>query len=263
MAVCPYGRASIVFPLCMSGKAALGILAAAEADGAREDALEADVAGYTTQKTREAGAYSVRLELRDGGGKFPEPGAHLVVIRAPGCEGWLPGLAGTRTSANGGGSPGVEVVVLGRANVHMNAVMYLPESTLTVLYPSQGAPSPVQIRFLRLLLPVQHDCPPQWLRDRLLRLADMVDVDFSSTDTSLPGGLTLDAALRRAGVLLKNQENGDDRAGPADKGDRISGEELGYWDEEMQFGQRCAGSMDGEQKRMDCPEELCQGLDGL
>ena len=32
-----------------------------------------------------------------------------------------------------------------------------------------------EVRFVRPLLPVQHDCPEQWLRDRLLRLANLVE----------------------------------------------------------------------------------------
>jgi len=214
------------------------------------------VTRYTTQKTFAAGACSICLRLQ--GNSLPvEQGAHLITIRSQGCSGWLPGLAGTR-SPTLGEEPGIEVVVLGRPDQKLNKVMWLPEPTLSALYPlalGSGA-GKVEVRFVKALLPVQHDCPEQWLRDRLLRLCDIVDTAFCAADEMQ--NLTVLDALQSAGLLLGHDHNAL-IAGPADKGDRICNEELGYWDEEMKLNVRCGASMDG-QVRQDFP--LYSGLDG-
>lgn len=213
------------------------------AAGAEARDTVATVAGYTTQKTREAGAASVRLNVRS-----PESGAHLVLLRARGCGGWLPGLAGTRGSRDG--TPAVEAVVLGRSDVLFTSVMYLGEETLKELFP-EG--SDIEVRFVELLLPVQHDCPPQWLRDRLLRLADLVETKYAS----VPRGETLGDALIRAGLTFL-KPSGRETALHADAGNRMSEEELGYWNEEMRLNTRCGALMNGTE-RLDYPS---YGLDG-
>lgn len=150
--------------------------------------------------------------------------------------------------------------MLGRPDRTLGAVMYLPEEVLAVLLPS-GHPAPAEVRFVRLLLPVQHDCPPQWLRDRLLRLADLVDTTFAGVSQAE----ALAAVCERAGLRLVEPGPklgaGTHTALPADAGNRISEEELGYWDEEMRWSTRCGASMDGA-ARLDNPG-TSYGLDGL
>ena len=45
------------------------------------------VKGYTTELTRCAGANSIRLDMED----MPQTGNLAVLLRAQGCEGWVPG----------------------------------------------------------------------------------------------------------------------------------------------------------------------------
>jgi len=245
MAACPYGKASMCFPLAIPVKAALNVLR----DIDEVPVSTAEVAGFTTGKTRAAGADSFRLHLpaADAPEQVPHQGAHLVALRFKGHESWLPGLAGMRRPQEG--SPaGMEVVVLGRPDAKFTALMYLPEDTLVELAP---VGSIVEFRLLRFLLPVQHDCPEQWLRDRLLRLANLVEEAFSVYTAPPPPAEEVRAALQGAGLCFGAEPK--ERAGPtlpADTGDRVSQEELGYWDEEMRLNTRCAATMDGG-SRMD------------
>lgn len=91
------------------------------------------------------------------------------------------------------------------------------------------------------------DCPGQWLRDRLLHLADRLD--------TLPGGTAL-PALQAAGLRFEGPEVS---VAHADRGQRISAAELGYWQEEAEKGHRCAGSMENAQRR-DVPEEILASM---
>lgn len=246
MAPVSYGRASLCFPLALSSEAwAAALVAETQASA------EADVSGFTPQKTREAGACTVRLELRPGSPELA-PGAHLVLIRAAGCDGWLPGLAGTRKPEDNQ-PPGLEVVVFGRPDKRRQSVMYLPDLTLQALFSTPSA----CVRPVQLLMPVQHDCPGQWLRDRLLRLADAVETEYSKLASS---GCDVLTALRQGGIEITGEAE-DECVAPSDMGDRISQEELGYWTEEMKTGHRCAGSMDG-QGRQDVKDLASMGLDG-
>lgn len=236
-AVCPYGRASLCFPMSVPTRAMLGAVESAEG----LPAIAAKVAGYTTAKTHAAGAASLRLTFNAGDPGLPDDGAHLMVLRAPGREGWLVAVAGTR-QAEEDLPPAVETVIFGRPDNKFQNVMYLPEATLVDLFP-EGCDA--EVRFLRFLLPVQHDCPEQWLRDRLLRLAAMLEDGYSDAP-SMPAAAVA-AALHCAGLEFGNAEQ---LALPADHGDRISQEELGYWDEEMKLNTRCGATMDG-QNRLD------------
>mmetsp|Transcript_171173 Transcript_171173/g.548688 ORF Transcript_171173/g.548688 Transcript_171173/m.548688 type:complete len:259 (-) Transcript_171173:66-842(-) len=245
MAACPYGRASICFPLSLPAQAALKAIEASSGLPARA----AEVAGYTTCKTRAAGASSVRLQLLRGGGSGEEPpeqGAHLVAVRAAGREGWLLGLAGMRTREEGQ-PDGMEVVILARPDTKLGALMYLSEETLRELMLEGAA---VEVRFCRFLLPVQHDCPEQWLRDRLLRLANLVEEAYPAPPSAPdPPPELVRAVLAAAGLavgLAVGAAAGDRQTVlPADHGNRVSEEELGYWDEEMRLNTRCAATMDG------------------
>merc|ERR1719436_1752633 len=94
--------------------------------------------------------------------------------------------------------------------------MYLPEEVLADWLPNVSSSStgasgeaaapplaPVEVRLLRTLLPVQADCPAQWLRDRLLRLADLVEEAFGGDGSAAIDGSgpeELRAALLRAGL---------------------------------------------------------------
>merc|ERR1719436_958287 len=93
--------------------------------------------------------------------------------------------------------------------------MYLPEEVLADWLPNVSSSStgasgeaaapplaPVEVRLLRTLLPVQADCPAQWLRDRLLRLADLVEETFAGSPEWESAGSPeeLHAVLLRAGL---------------------------------------------------------------
>jgi len=294
MAVCPYGKASACFPLAMGRDAVFGVIAAAnvweyevqkstqfgrmkrsvtesQANTASEAVLlRATVAGYTTQKTHEAGACSVRLDIQtDSRSLAPVgAGAYLVALRAKGRAGWLPGIAAPRCGGVESNVSGLEVIVFGRPDANFTALMYLPEDTLRILFPEDStgtlstlneddddfdtlseldselgedlAGSAVEVRLIRHLLPVQRDCPPQWLRDRLLRLADIANESFCAAAGFTAGGREeLRAALERAGLALVE---GQAQVVPLNGG---SEDELGYWNEEMKSGVHCAAGVEG------------------
>lgn len=239
MATCPYGKASLVFPLSIPAATGLGIVAAAE--GLSKAAAKADVVGYTTSKVRGAGACSLRLALPSGF-DLP-PGNYVATLRAKGHVGWLAGLANTRHSDTG---IGLEVVVMGRPDQKLRDLMYLPDSTIQELWPK--GPGATEVRVLEPVLAKQQaDCPEQWLRDRLLKLADML-----SEDSRFKASGDLLTSLESAG--LRMVVGPTETVGPSDSGARIDGEELGYWKEEMDIGHRCGATMDGG--RMDVPDNL-------
>lgn len=248
MTSCPYGKASLCFPLAISGTAALNVLASA--DGLLSTFGE--VVGLTTQKTCEAGAATLRLSLKAPLDNHElEHGSHLIALRSHGHTGWLPALAGTRQPQRGE-RLFMEAVVFGRPDKRLESIMFLSEETLAALYPSE-----VEVRVISYLLPAQRDCPPQWLRDRLLRLADMVETTYW---VDQPLGQALGQALQSAGLRFFDGGQAGSHAIPADAKSRVSADELGYWDEEKRLGNRCAASMDG-QGRLDCPDHS-YGLDG-
>eukprot|EP00929_Paragymnodinium_shiwhaense_P060366 TRINITY_DN30158_c1_g3_i7.p1 TRINITY_DN30158_c1_g3~~TRINITY_DN30158_c1_g3_i7.p1 ORF type:complete len:281 (-),score=48.87 TRINITY_DN30158_c1_g3_i7:115-957(-) len=272
MASCSYGKPSLTFPLSIPAATALALL---EASGSQPVAT-ADVTGHGTFKTRAAGAESVRLHVRiaealatDHSFCRPEPGAHLVALRPQGQEQWLLGLAGTQAGQEADcPSLATEVVVLARPDKACSRFTYLPERTLRSLFPvaSGDSPGTCGFRFLRYLKPTQRDCPEQWLRDRLLKLADMVEESVPVQQAPALSGARVRAALAGAGLAIDERSpeavvfpadfaeegEGDAEAVPSGKHpSRISEEELGYWNEEMRLGNRCAGSMDGAQRRLD------------
>ena len=224
---CSYGRASAVFPLSVSAAPAVALLKAAS----QAPAWRVEVQGYTTALTEEAGACSVRLAVTAN----LEPGNYAVALQAPGFPGWLPGLGNTRKLADG--RLGLEVVVLARADSRHAAVTYLADETLRRLWPL-GEPGHVRVLLPRLMKQLA-DCPGQWLRDRLLKLANCVEERYDSE----PGSGSLLEELRSAGLAFVQAE--DEKVAHADEGQRISAAELGYWQEEADLGHRCAGSMDG------------------
>jgi len=243
MAACPYGKASLVFPLAIPAGAALAAVKAAE----DVPEVNARTIGYTTPLTSEAGACSVRLAVTDA--LECSPGNYLVAVRSSKHTGWLPGLANTKHQ---GEELFLEVVVLGRPDRRLQAVMYLPEETLSALWPCDGSERGACIRLLKpLLLPQLSDCPGQWLRDRLLKLADMVEVQFKAGVASV----ALGKQLELAGLHLVDSLADSVNIGPADKGARVDEQELGYWTEEMEKGHRCGGSMDGS-RRQDIPDDI-------
>lgn len=249
MGYCMYGKASLVFPLSVSAHTALGVLAAAE----DVPAIGADVIGYTTPLTSEAGACSVRLALQRSHGFQCAPGNYAVAVRAEGFDGWLPGLANTKQTDM---DLLMEVVVLGRPDKQFGAVMYLPEDTLTALWPCSSRCA--HVRLLQPMLLTQlSDCPGQWLRDRLLKLADMLEVRFRTGAFSTPA--ILSKKLQLAGLRLLDTLPDSVIVGPADRGARVDEQELGYWKEEMDHGHRCAGSMDGND-RLDIPDDIVASM---
>ena len=99
----------------------------------------------------------------------------------------------------------------------------------------------------RLIKPLA-DCPGQWLRDRLLLLADQLN-------SSQGGTVALRPALEAAGLSFEGPE---EAVAHADRGQRVSALELGYWQEEAEKGHRCAGGMEGT--RRDVPEEILASM---
>mmetsp|Transcript_10032 Transcript_10032/g.21893 ORF Transcript_10032/g.21893 Transcript_10032/m.21893 type:complete len:256 (-) Transcript_10032:309-1076(-) len=242
MASCPFGKASMCFPLEISAEAVVAAVGAATENS--DAPVPVEVAGYTTQKTRAAGAHSLRLLVRGDPGLLQQ-GAYLVAVRTNPSAAWLIGLAGIRGNNVTDRKDAMEVVILARPDVKFTSVMYLPEETLQLLFPVRHM---AEARFLKFLRPTQHDCPEQWLRDRLLRLANMVEEDFAPLSKGLNDVQTrLERHLRASSLSFQSGDavGRSSVALPADHGDRISQEELGYWDEEMRLNTRCAASMNG------------------
>jgi len=245
MAACPYGKASLVFPLAIPAATALAVVEAAE----ELPEVHARTIGYTTPLTSEAGACSVRFTVTQP--LDCSPGNYLVAVRSNNHAGWLPGLANTK---HHGEELLLEVVVLGRPDKRLQAVMYLPQQTLNALWPCDGSECGACLRLLKPpLLPQLSDCPGQWLRDRLLKLADMVEVQFKAS--AGVASAALGAQLELAGLQLVDTVQESVSVGPADKGARVDEQELGYWTEEMEKGHRCSGSMEGS-RRQDVPDEI-------
>lgn len=270
MASCKYGKASMCFPLKISRDAVLNVLGTPA-----EQSINTEVVGYTTQKTFEAGASSLRVRVTRNSTSL-EPGAILVGVRAEGFEGFLPGLAaprcgGTEDSLKDGG---LEIVIFGRPDKNWEDVMYLPEEVLENLFPEGVS---VEVQLIRALAPTQHDCPPQWLRDRLLRLADGVDIAFADAKSPIENGaVTLRRAIENAGIIASSKDHTEIFARqmsrqisrqvtesapmnrqttivpPADYKDRVGEDELGYWNEEMRLNYRCGALLENN-KRLDGP----------
>lgn len=237
MATCPYGKASLVFPLTIPARTGLGIVAAAESMS--KAAVEANVVGYTTSKVRGAGAHSLRLAFSNGSLDIA-PGNYAAALRVKGYSGWFAGLANTHHSD---AQLSLEVIVMGRPDKKLKDLMYLPDTTIQALWPEGQATAEVRV-LEPLLLEQVADCPEPWLRDRLLKLADMLskDVRFNASGDLL-------ASLQSAGLQMIAGPTKS--VGAADSGDRVDRMELGYWQEEMDVGHRCDGGMNGG--RLDVP----------
>lgn len=226
--------------------------------------LDTSVVGYTTRKSFEAGAFAVRVAVVSDGisDESPmEPGAFAVAVRGKGQEGFLVGIAAARC---GGGSSenqdvGLEIVVFGRPDRKWEELMYLPEDVLKMLFPEGTS---VDVRVLASLAPVQHDCPPQWLRDRFLRLAEEVEKAYAGAFPKTSPD-ELEEAVEFAGIFPVALRQATDIVPPADTGKRVGEEELGYWNEEMQVGNRCGGIEGGA--RLDGPGILPSfpGIDSM
>ena len=146
---CATGRASHCFPLRVSVEAARA--AAAAAMGSAVPAL---VVGYSTGLTKEAGAASVRLQLKPGSSgakayRFNLSSAPAscatVSLRSEGRLGFLAGIASLIRREDG---MFLEAVVFGRPNELLQELMPLDESVLELLY-RLGAV--VDVRILRSL----------------------------------------------------------------------------------------------------------------
>ena len=206
--LCPTGRASHSFPLRVSVEAARA--AAAAAMGSAVPAL---VVGYSTRLTKEAGAASIRLQLKPGPKALYRSNLSSAVascatvsLRAEGRLGFLAGIASVRRREDG---LFLEAVVFGRPNEVLQELMPLDESILESLY-RVGAIT--DVRFLRTLpweLPPEElegvpNRPPnpaeaeanpaeaaseafptrsakaEWLVERLLSLASTLESQFGS-----------------------------------------------------------------------------------
>ena len=229
---CSYGKASVVFPLSISAAPAEALLDSTK----HAPAWPAEVRGYTTSLTTEAGACSVRVALETS--DVLEQGNYAVALQAPGFSGWLPGLGNTRKL--GSKCLGFEVVVLARADSLHSAVTYLAEDVLAALFP-RGATARIRVLQPRLMKQLA-DCPGQWLRDRLLKLANCVEERHDLAEHF--AGPRLQRELESAGLRFMRGAKGE-TVSHADRGQRISEAELGYWQEEADLGHRCAGSMEG------------------
>jgi len=235
-----YGKASVCFPLKISRASFLGAV-----DAQDQGRLSGEIAGFNTQKTYEAGAASIRIQVADGAITVP-PGAHLVTIRAEGYRGFLPGLAASRCGGKDTETAkiGLEIIPFGRPDNKWKDAMHMPENVLRDLFPDGSA---VEVRFVKALAAVQHDCPPQWLRDRLLRLADGVETDFSC-DSNRDNAGEFQAMLELAGLEPNSDHAADMRVLPADHGDRIGKDELGWWVEEMKLNPRCGATLESDKR---------------
>ncbi|CAE7446761.1 unnamed protein product [Symbiodinium natans] len=207
---CPTGRASHSFPLRVSVEAARAAAAAAMGS-----AMPALVVGYSTALTKEAGAASIRLQLKPGPkasyrSNLSSAAASCATIslRAEGRLGFLAGIASVIRKEDG---LFLEVVVFGRPNELLQELMPLDESVLESLY-RLGAI--VDVRFLRSLpwetAELQEeelrtaDVPPnraraldpaeaaseaaptrsakaEWLVERLLSLASTLESQFGTS----------------------------------------------------------------------------------
>eukprot|EP00439_Symbiodinium_sp_Y106_P044964 s1218_g5.t1 len=205
--LCPTGRASHSFPLRVSVEAARA--AAAAAMGSAVPAL---VVGYSTRLTKEAGAASIRLQLKPGPKALyrsnlssATASCATVSLRAEGRLGFLAGIASVRRREDG---LFLEAVVFGRPNEVLQELMPLDESILESLY-RLGAIT--DVRFLRSL---PWEFPPEpeeellreplrsevsnpaeaaseafptrsakaeWLVERLLSLASTLESQFGSS----------------------------------------------------------------------------------
>jgi len=142
---CEVARASHSFPLRISSESAQA--AAAAALGSATPAL---VTGHTTRMTQEAGARSVRLQLKPSLGSASsqqvptQPSCATVSIRSQGKLGFLPGIAAILRPDNI--TTLLEVIVFARPNELLQELMHLDEDLLKALYP-EG--STVDVRILR------------------------------------------------------------------------------------------------------------------
>lgn len=148
---CKVGRASHSFPLRISAESAQA--AAAAALGSASPAL---VVGHTTRTTQEAGASSVRLQLKPASGSAgsqqtpAQPSCATVSIRSQGKLAYLPGIAAVlRPDSN---TTLLEVIVFARPNELLQELMHLDEDLLKALYPKD---STVDVRILRQM-PFSH-----------------------------------------------------------------------------------------------------------
>jgi len=251
-----FGKASVCFPLKISRASFLGAVVADDEGG-----LSGEVAGYNTQKTYEAGASSLRVQLSADAGSVA-PGAHLVKIRAEGYKGFLPGLACSHCGGedSAAAATGLEIVIFGRPDIKWKDAMYMSNEVLGDLFPDRSA---VEVRFVQALAPVQHDCPPQWLRDRLLRLADGVETSLSC-DSKRDSAEEFRATIALAGLEPESGQKSGMRVLPADHGNRVGKDELGWWEEEMKMNPRCGASMDGAALRSNPGEfESFPGIDAM
>lgn len=241
MVPCTYGRASAVFPLSLSISAAAKMLATEVATEST-----ARVTGYTTGLTWEAGASSIRFQLSSF-----SSGNVAVLLQSK--RGWLPGLGNAKPLD---GQCGLEVVVLARPDRAFTALTYLPDAILQQLWPVETMLRVKVLSPAPLMKPLS-DCPGQWLRDRLLHLCDRLNGgDGADAAASAAASAALRAQLRAAGLRVEGVE---ETVRHADRGRRVSQEELGYWQEEADKGHRCAGSMEGSQRR-DVPDDIIASM---
>lgn len=148
---CAVGRASHSFPLRISAESAQAVSAAAL--GSASPAL---VVGHCTRTTQEAGASSVRLQLKPtpgsaGSQQAPtQPSCATVSIRSQGKLAFLPGIAAVlRPDSH---TTLIEVIVFARPNELLQELMHLDKDLLKALYPED---STVDIRILRQM-PFSH-----------------------------------------------------------------------------------------------------------
>ena len=144
---CPTGRASHSFPLRVSVEAARAAAAAAMGS-----AVPSQVVGYSTSLTKEAGAASIRLQLKPGpkashrSNLSSSPASCATVsVRSEGRLGFLAGIASVIRKEDG---LFLEAVVFGRPNELLQELMPLDETALESLY---RLGSIVDVRILRSL----------------------------------------------------------------------------------------------------------------
>lgn len=232
---CPFGKASSSFPLAISRAAALGALS-----DRGKMLLNTSVVGYSTCKTFddtfEAGGSAVRVQLASDGISDASligvlwGGALAVTVRANGQEGFLVGIAAARSGSSDSEAQELEIVIFGRPDKNWKELTFLPEDVLRMLLP-EGTSADVRVISTSS---VHHDLPPQWLRDRVLQLADEVNTTWAGA-LSRTSSDDLQEAVEFAGICPVTVRQTTEVGSPANPGK----EECGDWDEEIQDGIQC------------------------
>mmetsp|Transcript_35918 Transcript_35918/g.86467 ORF Transcript_35918/g.86467 Transcript_35918/m.86467 type:complete len:254 (-) Transcript_35918:69-830(-) len=232
-----FGRPSLIFPMAMDAPTAQHFVTRAT----QAEAVLGTASNYTCRKTFESGATSLRVLLP--GAEHP---AGVYVGTIAGTRGELPCFMCLKQPPEVV-QTGAEIVVFGRPKRDFSALTLLPEANLLELFPVGKS---VSVKIVELMQEIQADCPPQWLRDLLLNVADSAgsragkSMNLRESDRESPSADHCEFVrnlLGLAGVSCSGKEVLV--YPPAHQGESsMSHDELGYWHEEAKMNERCAAS---------------------